>query len=250
MRRAAVMPSITGIWMSMITRSKPPRLHRRQRLGAVADHVRAVAGHGQVGREDLPVGRVVLGDQDPRRRHRAGVGMPALRHRPPPSPGARRRRRHPEAEGAAEPRHALDRDLAAHQLDQLPRDGEAEAGAAALAGDGAVDLGEALEERAAWPPPGCRSRCRAPRPRAGRRRRARSRARTSTLPASVNLTALPTRFISTCRSRARVADAGPRGTSGAIVDRRPRRRAAAAGRHQRDHVAGQPVHVRRRRARG
>ena len=72
---------------------------------------------------------------------RAAAGLPR-------SGGAasRARRGNPEAEGAAEARHALDRDLAAHQLDQLARDGEAEAGAAAQPGRRAVDLGEALEE--------------------------------------------------------------------------------------------------------
>ena len=61
---------------------------------------------------------IVLGHQHPRRRHRRHRRRPA-RPLPRRQRGVRRRRRHPEAEGAAEPRHALDRDLAPHQLDQL-----------------------------------------------------------------------------------------------------------------------------------
>ena len=118
---------------------------RGQRLEAVGDHLRRVPGHREVGGEDLPVGRVVLGDQHAQgreldrldRRRRIGIGR--VRGR---------RGRDPEAEGAAEAGDALDRDLAAHQLDELAGDREAEPGAAALARHRRLDLGEALEQEA------------------------------------------------------------------------------------------------------
>ena len=54
--------------------------------------------------------------------------------------------RHREIEGRALARRALDADLAAHQLHQLLADRQAQAGAAVLAGGGAVFLGEGLED--------------------------------------------------------------------------------------------------------
>src|SRR5258705_13678756 len=58
---------------------------------------------------------------------------------PNPEPGG-------ETEGAAGARLGLDPDRSAHQLDQAPRDGEPEAGAAVLACSRAVGLAERLEE--------------------------------------------------------------------------------------------------------
>jgi hypothetical protein len=51
-----------------------------------------------------------------------------------------------EDEGAAAAGLALERDAAAHRLGHARRDGEAEAGAAVLAGGGAVDLREGVED--------------------------------------------------------------------------------------------------------
>ena len=73
---------------------------------------------------------------------------------------------------------ALDPDPAAHQLDQLAGDGQAQPGAAVLARRRAVRLGERLEDRLAACPAGCRCRCRGPRS-AGAASRDRNRSRTS-----------------------------------------------------------------------
>src|SRR5262249_58525749 len=51
-----------------------------------------------------------------------------------------------DPERAATARRALETDGSAHQLAELARDGEAEAGAAVAAARAAVDLGEALED--------------------------------------------------------------------------------------------------------
>src|SRR5215211_6707448 len=51
-----------------------------------------------------------------------------------------------EGERAAGARSRLDTDLAAHQLDELARDGQAEAGAAVAARGRRVGLGEGLEQ--------------------------------------------------------------------------------------------------------
>src|SRR5690606_3515566 len=58
----------------------------------------------------------------------------------------RARQRHLDPERRSAAFFALDADLAAHQLYQALRDREPEPCAAELATDGAVDLGEALEE--------------------------------------------------------------------------------------------------------
>ena len=64
---------------------------------------------------------------------------------------------------------ALDADRAAHQLDQLLRDGQAQARAAVLPRGGAVHLAELLEESAAACPRECRCPCRARKPHAAPR---------------------------------------------------------------------------------
>ena len=56
--------------------------------------------------------------------------------------------REPDGEGGADARRAGDGDFALHHLRKLLRDGEAEAGAAILAGGGRVGLAEGLEEPA------------------------------------------------------------------------------------------------------
>ena len=112
-----------------------------------------------------------------------------------------------EDEGRADAGRALEGEVAAHQPRQPAADRQAEAGAAVLARGRAVGLRERLEQ-----PPCCsfgmptpvsrtvdaqRRHCPAGRPRRGRG---------STLSddlalRSVNLNALPTRFVSTCRTR-------------------------------------------------
>ena len=58
----------------------------------------------------------------------------------------RRRQRQRDAEGRAGAGHALDRDAAAHALDDAPGNRQAKPGAAELAGDAAVGLLEFLED--------------------------------------------------------------------------------------------------------
>ena len=92
----------------------------------------------------------------------------ARRRRRPAAPRAGRRRV-ARAVGRVDARSgtccrvrlALDPDAAAHQLDELRRDRQAEAGAAEPARGRAVGLRERLEDRRAACPPGCRCRCRA-----------------------------------------------------------------------------------------
>ena len=94
-------------------------------------------------------------------------------------------------------------DRPAHQLDELAADREAESGAAVAARRAAVGLGEAVEDRRLALGRRCRCRCRAR--RGGPVRASASRSRTlasiTTSPRSVNLTALPTRLVSTWRRR-------------------------------------------------
>ena len=155
--------------------------------------------------------------------------------------------RDPEPEGAAEPRHAVHGDLAAHQLHQLARDGEPEPGAAALPGDRGVDLGEALEE-----------------PALGLLRDADAGV------AHRHLEPPAPRLVVEARHHAaglgelhRVADEVHQHLPepGGVADHRRRhpgrgRRdhldvaVAGARRHQRRHVAGQPADVHRRRVEG
>ncbi len=111
----------------------------------------------------------------------------------------------------------------AHQLDQALGDGQAEAGAAEAAGRGGVGLRERLEQRVGLLRRECRCRCRAPRTAASPRRPTPRPARrvTATSPRSVNLTALPSRLMSTWRSRPgspRSAD-GTSGSTSAVSSR-------------------------------
>ena len=86
-----------------------------------------------------------------RRRQRRPLGGPRL-------PAEPRR----EVERAAATGLALDPDAAAHHLDELRRDRQAQAGAAVAARRRAVGLRERLEDRRAACRPGCRCRCRRP----------------------------------------------------------------------------------------
>ena len=231
----------------MITRSKPPSCDRGQRLERRCSPCCAlVPGHREVGGEDLAVGRVVLGDQHPdggggERRQSAPARGPGL--------GGRRRAgggRDPEAEGAAEARR---------RSRPRSRRPSARRAGARWRGRGRcrrasrvierVDLGEALEERALGrlgdADAGVAHRDLEPAAGRGRSRGWRRR-----VPASVNFTALPTRFISTCRSRvASQTQPGP-ARSGATLGRHLDVAAGGAGRHQRHDVAGEPAHVDRR----
>ena len=121
---------------------------RRQRLGhrclAVAGHRHAMAGGFQrVAQVDL-VDLGVLGQQH---RESAAGGLAVdgtqLRH------GflAGNAERHAEAEGAAMPLLAVDPDRAVHQFAQARADRQPEAGAAELAPDLDVALGECFEDR-------------------------------------------------------------------------------------------------------
>ena len=127
--------------------------------------------------------------------------------------------RHREMERAARARRALQPDASAHQLDQRRRDREPEAGAAEparrrpsawlnasktvaclLRRDADAGVGDAEVQ-----------------PGAARRSRASSRTATITCPRSVNLMALPTRFVRICLSRTGIAD-DARGHVGRDVD--------------------------------
>ena len=134
---------------------------------------------------------------------------------PPKSRRARGQRRRParatRTERRAAARPSLSTHIAAHQLDQPLADRQTEPGAAVCASCRRRP-GERLEEpRRPWagmPMPVSRT---AKQPARRPRRRGRSTVST-TSPASVNLTALPSRLTSTCRSARHVAR-DRRGTS-------------------------------------
>ncbi len=210
--RASARPSMPGICMSRIAASYgvPSRAavaQRGERGGAVRSragaHLPATA-RGAGGSRDWSRCR--------RRRARAArrARSPAPRRRSRFGVALRAAERHREEEARAAARLALDADLAAHQVDELLRDREAEAGAAEAARGRAVGLRERLEEPRLRLARRCRCRCRAPRsaPACRRRRRSASVTATTTSPASVNLMALPTRLIEHLAQPARVAAHG------------------------------------------
>ena len=144
----SVSPSISGIIMSRITmRYGSPSAQRgaegvERRPGAVHLGVPAAPGVEHAG-DDLAVGRVVVhredahaGDVD---RLEALVGGGQRR-------GVLLREAGGEPERRAGARLALDADLAAHELDEAPADGQAEAGAAVPPRGGGVGLRERLEQ--------------------------------------------------------------------------------------------------------
>ena len=202
---------------------------RRAGPGGTAPRPRPVPQRGQ-GRGAAVDQRRLRCPSRPAARRRIARGWWRCR-RPPARAGRQHRGRvlacATSADGRPEPRGeveraalaglALDPDPAAHQLDQLRRDGQPQAGAAVLARRRAVGLGERRRRSAsclsAGMPMPCRGRRSAGRPRrpacsssrhAGRRPR----------PRSVNLMALPTRLTSTCRSRPG-SPTSASGTSGA-----------------------------------
>ena len=130
---------------------------------------------------------------------RAGRSRPRRRVLP-----AARSMRDGEVEGAALPDFALHPDPAAHQLDQLRGDRQAQAGAAVAARGRAVGLRERVEDEPAACPRECRCPCRGRRSAdvtlVGRSADSLDAAR-PLRPRSVNLMALPTRLTRICRSR-------------------------------------------------
>ena len=104
-----------------------------------------------------------------------------------------------EGEDRTAARIVFERQRAAHQADELARDGEPEPRALEAAGVGAVPLLELFEDRRAplrrHPGPGVGHR------EAQRPPFAPRSTETQTPPAEVNFTALPARFISTCLRR-------------------------------------------------
>ena len=220
--RVASKPSISGMWQSISTTSKrcDPG---RQGLGAVLrdDHAMPVAL--QHGDRDRGVDRVVLGQQDvqaaPGRATAGGVAGPAAAASGWP---VDQRQRQVEPERAAVAGLARHADLPPISSTSCARDGQAEAGAAEAARHRAVGLVERLEQavqrvrRDADAGVGDldahRRRRRPPLPRVD--------SRSVTPPRSVNLTALPSRLISTCRSRCGSPSMGGSGTRGRSA-RRP-----------------------------
>ena len=195
-------PSISGIWPSMIT-SPNGRFRDRRLRSAVsasallATTVGVISQRAQHLVEDAAVRRVVVDDEHA---EVVQIGDDAGRR------GGSRRvslEARGEVERAADADLALDPDRAAHQRHELGGDRQAEPGAAELPRGRGVGLRERLEDRrrclsGGMPMPvsvtakcsatasgsiDCGSTC------------------TTTSPRSVNLIALPTRFMSTCRSR-------------------------------------------------
>ena len=150
-----------------------------------------------------------------------------------------------EPERAASTGLAVDADRPAHALDQPLADRQPQAGPAKLARRRAVGLGERLEE----PCRGFRADAdagvghfEAHRGVQSSGDRSTSCVRTTTSPCSVNLTALPTRFISTCRMR----PASPSMPSGTLRVAQRRQLQALGVRllgQQLDHVLDGFLHV-------
>ena len=146
--------------------------------------------------------RMRSGRRDTRDRTAAGSGSDGARRRRMRLGRAREQRA--EMKRAAASHDAVDPDAALHQLHQLGRDRQAQAGAAVLPGRRAIGLHERAEDLATACPTGtpmpvsrtAKCSCTV----VGGRRPSR-RPSTTTSPVSVNFTALPTRFSSTCRSR-------------------------------------------------
>ena len=153
----------------------------------------------QHGGEMTSVGRVVVHDQHARRR--------SDRHdrRQRDRLGLRAWRTAVEPERRSRPELAFDPDGAAHHLDQLLGDGQAQPGAAVLAGGGAVDLGERGEQgsdsaRPGMPMPVSRmAKLQLEPPRSSVMRG--TGPATPTSPWWVNLMALPTRLTMIWRRR-------------------------------------------------
>ena len=115
-------------------------VQRRERLSAAADADRRHAPGGQLVVEDAAVGRVVVHDEHAASGHRRHDGQGRLNGGGPLLEPCREPERRSLSLDAA---HA---DLAVHQLDEPPRDGEAQAGPAELARRRTVSLGEGFEQ--------------------------------------------------------------------------------------------------------
>ncbi len=120
--------------------------HDVERFGAVAGMEHAIASLASVALQHLVHGRIVI-DHENRQSlaaSRALGGFDRLRHRHM----HQRLVEHVEGEDRALPRLAVDRHGAAEQGGEALGDGEAQAGAAEIAGGGGIGLGESLEQLA------------------------------------------------------------------------------------------------------
>ena len=107
------------------------------RLGLVDDEPPGVEGVGEHG----PGDGVVVDDEGPEADEGVETGLDLGLH------ALGQRERHPEA--GADPQLAVDVDRAALEVDEVLDDRQAEAGAAVVAGDRVVGLGEGLEQAGA-----------------------------------------------------------------------------------------------------
>ena len=192
------------------------------RLDAVDGDLGGVAGVLQQADGDHLVDLVVLDDQDPLLRSDRPDATLGTRAGPPRASPVAVPKARGEAERAAAPGLALRAvSRPPRALDQLARDGQAEAGAAVAAGRRRVGLGEGVEEPLLGVARDARAGVGAPTPRARRRRRVRWAStvdRDPYPPRSVNFTALEPRLASTCADRIE----SPRtyvGTRGATIER-------------------------------
>ena len=211
---------------------EPLLIEAGQRLGAVLGDDDAMAVALQHRDRDRGVDGVVLGQQDVQARARRRVGRRASSNRPPhprwPVTSASVRS---NQNVLPTPGSLVTPTLPAHQLDQLARDGEPEAGAAEAPRHRSVGLLEGAEQAVQRglldADPGVDHLD--PHRRRSRRATSRVERRSVTPPALVNLTALPSRLISTCRSRCGSPSSGRQrharqiGAQGQALARRRRR---------------------------
>ena len=146
MRAASVAPSIPGMCMSRMARSKELAHENLQRLLGRFGVLNRHAPLGRLQCQDLTVGGIVVHHQDAlalQRRLRADEVAPrALRQIGTLAPDC-------EMESAAVPAaRTFDPDRASHQFRQLLADRQAQPGAAVLARGAGVGLRERLEEAA------------------------------------------------------------------------------------------------------
>ena len=201
LRRVASVPSITGILHVHQHQVEPPPPPASHRLGAVLCERHLVAVAAEHGAEQLAVHAHVLGDEDPQRRQRARVeGRPRGRGRPARSPissGTSNQNRLP-APGAlstpmAPPIASTSRLQIASPRPVPPYRRVVDASAWLNGSNSAACRSGGM------PMPVSRTSKRST--RAVRPRRWRAATRDPATPPSVNLSALPSRLNSTCRSR-------------------------------------------------
>src|SRR3954447_24694256 len=158
--RASSIPSMPGICPSRITTSNgsPARTAACIASSAAAPDAAAAQRTSRARRYASTIARLVslssttstcraLGSGSRERRGgRGGGGRPGGGAAAGGSAGGRLAERGREVERAADARLGVAADLAAHQLDELARDRQAEAGAAVAAGRRRVGLREGLEQ--------------------------------------------------------------------------------------------------------